>query len=98
MNKDYIVQIAQEAQAKEKGRGWWELHEEDLERLVAIVSAELGMSHYQHGYNRGLEAGVKSEREACAQLCEAVPIKGKRVEIRDSCVRAIRARSNKINP
>lgn len=92
MNIEYIKKIAREAQAEEKSKDWWLMHTEDLDRLVAIVIAELGMSQYMRGYEAGKKSGVEEERKTCIQRCEAVPIKGKRVDIKEACLKAIKER------
>jgi hypothetical protein len=38
-------------------------------------------------------AGVKAEREACAKVCENLPMQ-QEYDVRDQCSKAIRARSN----
>jgi hypothetical protein len=44
-------------------------------------------------YRCGVLAGAEAEREACAKLCENLPVQQDR-DVRDECAAAIRARGN----
>jgi hypothetical protein len=45
-------------------------------------------------YQEGLEAGRLAEREACAKVCESLPMQ-QEIDVRDECAAAIRERGDK---
>ena len=74
-----------------------------LERFAALVAAEKEQQMIRDGWRQCaegqrttqhcglLDAAVKSEREACAKVCERLPAQ-QDIDVRDECAAAIRAR------
>jgi hypothetical protein len=102
MNRDDIIRMAREAGIEhlehvEEMRspmsdGVWL---EDLEHFAALVAAHtlanIDPSKFM-SYQEAFEAGRLAEREACAKVCEGLPMQ-QEVDVRDECAAAIRARS-----
>ena len=68
---------------------------EALDRLVDLVRADtlssIDPSKFM-SYQEAFEAGRLAEREACAKVCESLPMQ-QEIDVRDECAAAIRARS-----
>ena len=73
---------------------------ERLDQLVALVRADERALAFvkleqrvKEAYQDGHTAGAKSEREACAKVCESLPMQ-QEIDVRDECAAAIRNRGN----
>jgi hypothetical protein len=67
-----------------------------LEQLVAIVRAderEETNRRANASWTLMCEKMVAAEREACAKVCESLPMQ-QEIDVRDECAAAIRARGN----
>ena len=92
MTQDEIVRMALEA-------GYQSVYLSDapigrsyqfLERFAALVAERTLTNQKSRYYQNGYEAGQHDEREACAKVCEEMPLPGWKEEL----VAAIRNRSD----
>ena len=69
---------------------------EALDRLVEYVRADtlanIDPSKFM-SYQEAYEVGQVAEREACAKVCESLPMQ-QEIDVRDECAAAIRNRGN----
>ena len=92
MNRDDIVAVALESGFERNSLGWsftsgrLDYHLERFAALVAAAEREACMEQ--------IGILVEAEREACAKTCEGQPTQ-QRIDVRDQCAAAIRARGEK---
>jgi hypothetical protein len=71
MTKDDIIRMAREAELE--WNGYWEFDMNRLERFANLIAAHKAEVALAEAYRCGVEAGAAAEREAIAQMFEALP-------------------------
>lgn len=90
MTKEEIIRMAEENGIVIVG--------EAMFRFAALVAAHVRKTEFKPdwaNYRQGLVDGAAAEREACAQICEAIPATWTRMDYDEACMecaKAIRSR------
>ena len=97
MTQDEIIKLAREAGLLDKSI--WSEYLQNIERFAALVREEVYKQDdmttaYMVGFEKGKDAGILLEREACAQICEKHAKKW-RSNMTQDCANAIRLRGAK---
>jgi hypothetical protein len=96
MTREDIIRMARGAGLYEDGK-FFVLEHSELERFAALVAAaerknyEHTLALQQKSYEREIEIEVEAEREACAKVCDEMPLRKFPARPSD-CAAAIRAR------
>ena len=94
MTKNEIIKMAHEAgiDAESDTLTCYRGFVKPLTRFATLVVANLDPKSFM-SWQEGYEGGVVAEREACAKVCESLPVQQDR-DVRDECAAAIRVRGN----
>jgi len=96
MNTEDIIRMARQAGMREPGpmsQDSKRFYPNDFaERFAALVNATAKIEMLEAGNDKWLEEARRQEREACAKVCESLPMQ-QEIDVRDECAAAIRARS-----
>jgi hypothetical protein len=97
MDKNDIIEMAQDAGAQIESPIQWLMTQEELERFAALVAEAAAVKpccgEFQSCQKTCMPRAAAAERDACAKVCEGIGDGNKWSDAHD-CAAAIRARGN----